>query len=269
MGGYLEELAGFCDGKGVAGVEGLGPDLLREFVLVRCEGRGAALVKAVVWSLRRLGSFLRVHGLLEQDPAAALHYPKARPRARLPEYLRAGEIRTVLEVAARGSQQDLVILALLATTGLRPEEVATLERGDIALGQRLIVPQVKGGWRKRTPLSPAMSVLLGDYLGSGSGDRPALFTAVRGGVMTVKAIERMVLKVGRSAGLEVRLTPQLLRHTFATHAADRHGGVTTKALLGHRRLSTTAVYIHLSPRRFKALMNRHPYQAVIREGRHE
>jgi integrase/recombinase XerC len=269
LGGYLEEVRGFCESKGVGVVEDLTPDLLREFVLVRCEGRGEALVKAVVWSLRRLGSFLKLHGLVEHDPGAVLHYPKARPRRRLPKYLSAGEIRRVLEVSSQRARQDLVITALLVTAGLRPESVATLKRDDLSPGGCLIVPEVKGGWRQRIPLSPAMGLLLADYLGTLPPGRRALFTAPRGGPMNVKAIERMLLDVGQAAGLEVRLNPRLLRHTFGTHSADRHGRVTTRALLGHRRVSTTAVYTHLSPRRFKALMNLHPYQTVIPGGGHE
>jgi integrase/recombinase XerD len=267
--GYLGGLAGYCEGKGIATVGGLTPDALKDFVLARCGACGPPLVKAVVWSLRKLGCYLALRGLVSADPAVALRHPKISPRARVPRYLTSAQVRQLLGSAARSRPRlDLVVLSLLVSTGLRPHEVVGLARSDIQPTQHLIEARVKGGWRKRTPLSPSMAALLGDYLASREDHCPAAFVGARLAPMSVSWLQRMVRDAGQQAGLEVRLTPRLLRHTFATHVADRHGKVIAKALLGHRRLATTEVYTHLSHRRFAALMSRHPYQAVIRGGQH-
>jgi site-specific recombinase XerD len=55
----------------------------------------------------------------------------------------------------------------------------------------------------------------------------------------------------------------MLRHTFAVHASDRHGKTITKALMGHHKLTTTAVYTHLSAKRFRGLMNLHAYHKTV------
>lgn len=261
---YLGELATDCETKGLGSVEMLTPMILDDYALVRCRGRGAPLVKAVVWSLRTFGAYLALRGLVVSNPAAALRHPHVSPRARLPRYLSAAQLRGLLETAAqRRPGRDLAILALLATTGLRPHEVVDLRRHDVLVGQQRLQARVKGGWCKHTPLSDSMAAVLGDYLGGRQDDGPAVFVHASGEAVSVSWLRRMVAQAGEDAGLPCRLTPRLLRHTFATHAADRHGRPITTALLGHRHGATTEIYTHLSPRRFRALMQRHPYQATI------
>lgn len=264
---YLGELATDCDAKGLGSVERLTPMVLDDYALVRCRGRGAPLVKAVVWSLRTFGAYLALRGLVGANPAAALRHPHISPRARLPRYLSAAQLRGLLETAAaRRPGRDLAMLALLATTGLRPHEVVDLRRQQVLVGQQRLQARVKGGWCKDTPLSDAMAAVLGDYLAGRQDDSPAAFVTASGRAVSVSWLQRMVAEAGQEAGLPCRLTPRLLRHTFATHAADRHGRPITTALLGHRHGASTEIYTHLSPRRFRAVMQRHPYQATIPSG---
>ena len=260
---YLAELERYCRERDRTTVDRLTPSLLKDYVLWRCRD-SPSLVKAVVWSLRKLGGYLALRGAVASNPASALRQPKVSPRARLPEHLSESQLRQLLATAARNRPgRDLVILALLASTGLRPHEVVGLQRQDIHLGLFQIDAKVKGGWRKPTPLSASMTALLGNYLESRDDDCQAAFLSPRRRPVSVSWLQRMVRQAGAEAGLPLRVTPRVLRHTFATHAADRHGKAVTKALLGHRRLKTTDIYTHLSPRRFKAVMQRHPYHAAV------
>jgi integrase/recombinase XerC len=267
LGRYLGELASHCEVLGLVSTEQVTATVLRECVLERCRGGGAPLVKAVVWSLRSFGGYLALRGLVGSDPAAALRHLRISPRAILPRYLAARHVRLLLETAAgRRPGRDLTSLALLVTTGLRPHEAVSLRREEIMLGQCRLRVRVKGGWFKHTPLSESMAAVLGDYLEGRQDDCPAAFVGASGRPVSLSWLQRMVAQAGHEAGLPLRLTPRLLRHTFATHAADRHGRPITTALLGHRHGTTTDVYTHLSPRRFRALMQRHPYQATIPRG---
>jgi site-specific recombinase XerD len=269
LGRYLGELAGHCELAGLLRAEQVTATVLLEYVLERCRGGGAPLVKAVVWSLRSFGSYLALRGVVGSDPAAVLRHPRISRRASLPRYLATGQVRLLLETAAsQRPGRDLTILALLATTGLRPHEVVSLRREEISLGQRRLQVRVKGGWFKHTPLSESMATVLGDSLEGRQDDCPAAFIGASGRPVSLSWLQRMVAQAGQEAGLPFRLTPRLLRHTFATHAADRHGRPIATALLGHRHGATTDIYIHLSPRRFRALMQRHPYQATIPRGSH-
>ena len=182
---YLAELGDYCRERDLATVDRLTPSLLKEFVLWRCRD-SPSLVKAVVWSLRKLGGYLALRGAVVSNPASALRQSKVSPRARLPEHLSESQLRQLLAMSARNRPgQDLVILALLATTGLRPHEVVSLQRQDIHLGLFQIDAKVKGGWRKRTPLSASMTALLGDYLDSRNDDSPAAFLNPRGRPVSV------------------------------------------------------------------------------------
>lgn len=261
---YLRSFVGYCREHAVTEPAHLTPDLMRAFVLWRSSGGGSPLVKAAVWSLRKLGCYLTLRRVTRDDPAAALHHPREDPRVRLPRFLDAAELRALLATAARQEdQRDLVILSLMATAGLRPNDVAGLERDDLNLAEQRVDHRTKGGWSKGTPLSVAMTSLLASYLESRTDRCAAAFVNSRLKPVTVSFIQRLVRAAGDAAGLGFPLTCNHLRHTFATHAADRHGKVVTKALLGHSGLSRTEVYLHLSARRFKVVVRLHPYQHVF------
>lgn len=268
---YFASLQRYCVQRGMDSVRALTPAALKEFVLWRVGTGAPELGKAVVWSLRKLGAWLVLMELVEENPARHLHHPQMSRRARLPQYLSAAQLRAVLQGAAGTLQDagdvaalcDFAILSLLATTGVRPFEVAALEPGHLLLGQSRMDVPAKGGWIKKTPLSAQTVAVLDAYLKKRPRNGKALFVNRRGRPVTVWWIRRMVRAAGERAGLDFVLTPRHLRHTFATHAADRHGKTITRALLGHRDAQATEVYTHLSPRRFRSLMNLHSYQSSV------
>jgi integrase/recombinase XerD len=185
--------------------------------------------------------------------------------ALVPQYLTAGQLRTFMTTAAESdSLQDFVIISLLATTGARPHEIVKLRISDINCGQQFVFFHVKGDWYKRTPINHVMTGLLEEYLESLPPACEQLFYNQWGRPIDVRWIERLVRLIGENAGLSRRITPKMLRHTFATYAADRHGANVTRALLGHCGAShATDVYMHLAPSKFRRLMNCHPYQTTI------
>ncbi|HWR97060.1 MAG TPA: tyrosine-type recombinase/integrase, partial [Candidatus Methanoperedens sp.] len=269
LGRLLGDFAGYCREAAVQRPAEMDADFLRKYVQWRCREAGPPLVKAAVWSLRRFGAYLAVQQILEENPARALRHPGIPARAKLPEYLSPAQLRGFLETAARNrSAGEFALLALLAGTGMRPHEIASLERSDLFLGQHRILLRVKGGWKKNTPLSGWLAGILDAYLGTRRDSLAPVFIGRRQRPTTVSWIQRLVRQAGREAGLPLALTCNHLRHTFATHAADRHGRILTRALLGHQHLATTSVYTHLSPRHFRGLMNRHPYQMRIGRGEH-
>jgi integrase/recombinase XerD len=264
---YLGEFVGYCATGGVNQAAKLNAEFILKYVQWRCREAGPTLWKAIVWSLRRFGAYLALMQILAENPARALRHPEIHPRATLPEFLNPEQLRSLLETAARNrSPQDFAILALMAGTGLRPQEIALLERSDLFLKQHRIVLRVKGGWKKHTPLSGWLAAILESHLESRDDSCPAVFINRRQRPITVSWVQRLVKQAGHEAGLPMPLTCNHLRHTFGTYAADRHGKVITRALMGHQHLATTSVYTHLSPRHFQGLMNRHPYQVQIGKG---
>jgi len=249
--------------QGIEDVSLLTSARLRDYVLGCSQQYGAATIKTIVWSLRKFGNFLVLQRMLNSNPAKDLHHPKLSPRRNLPRYLSASQLRQLLTTAAQKcSLADLVVLSLLATTGARPHEIASLELCNVRACYTRVDYLAKGGWYKPTPVSIQMAPLLKAHCEQLAPESEYCFYNTRGKPITVSWIQRMVRAAGEQAQLPMRLTPKLLRHTFATHAADRHGRCIAKALLGHSNDQTTDVYVHLSARRFSVSMNHHPYQTT-------
>ena len=242
--------------------------VVRDFLVEANPRDSASLGKTIVWCIRKFCSFLTLRQVIPVSPAQPIPHPKARPREKLPEYLKPHELSALLETAmTKRSPQDLTIVSLLVTSGPRPQEIVRLRRKDIFIGERFILLKVKGGWYKRTPISESMAATLREYLDTIPPDRPLLFPNQWGKPIDTRWIERMVRDTAAQAGIKRRINPRILRHTFATYAADRHGITITRALLGHSNHShsnTTEVYMHLIPSKFRALMNCHPYQTTVR-----
>ena len=131
---YLGDFAGYCAKVGTSRSAELNADFVKNYVQGRCQDARPTLWKAVVWSMRRFGAYLALVQILGENPARALRHPEIHPRATLPEFLSPAQLRCLLETAARTRPpQDFAILALLAGTGLRPHEIAALERSDLFL----------------------------------------------------------------------------------------------------------------------------------------
>jgi site-specific recombinase XerC len=258
---YLAELVGYCQSKGFYSPHDLSPQLLKDYVEGCWERGNFSLVKAVVWAIRKFGAYLSLIQILPENPAQYLRHPRIPKRARLPEYLSATQLRHLLTTCAdTRSFQDFTILSLLASVGLRTNEIVALNRDNVYLSKKRVDLMVKGGWVKKTPLSDQMSRILATHLARRKDNSPAVFINKKSCPLSESYIQRMVKEVGFEAELSFALTCRHLRHTFATHSVDKHGAVITKALLGHSKLATTRVYVHLCPSHFRGLMNLHPYQ---------
>ena len=259
---YLKEFTTYCREQELTSVDELTPVFLKAYTEERCYNKSAVLKKAVVWALRKFGNYLTLVQVVKRNPARDLRHPKIHPRSQLPKYLSPKELHLLLEYSALHlNQRDFLILSLLASTGIRPNEIVLLKPSDVYLDQLRLDVHVKGGWCKKTPLCQTMVNLLAAYLPTRNNPDSALFVNNKSSPVTVSWIQRLVKNTGKLAELSLPLTCNHLRHTYATYAADRHGKTITKALMGHQRLTTTEIYTHLSPSYFKPLAQKHPFQS--------
>jgi integrase/recombinase XerD len=265
----LTRFNAFCRERSVKDIFQCTASFLKDFILYSNPSASPTQGKTIVWCLRKLFRYLMLWGDITENPAAVLSHPKMSRRSKLPDYLPASDLRTLMEwVSEHGTLQDMTILSLLATVGARPIEICKLRRRDIDYGSRCIFLSVKGNWYKRTPVSSAMAELLEEYVATGTHRSSVLFLNQWNRPVDTRYIQRMLKHFAGEAGLPYTITPNTLRHTFATFAADRHGVVITRALLGHCAQShATDVYMHLAPSKYRPLMNCHPYQTTIGRGR--
>ena len=209
--------------------------------------------------LRSFYRHLRREGLLERDPTADLRSP--RRSQRLPQVLTRDEVNRLLEAPSGTTPptlRDRALLELMYACGLRASEVIGLHIGDVDIAGGILRARGKGSKERIVPVGRAALGALNAYLSRGrpplvGARREAhLFVNQRGRGLTRQGLYKIVQGHAGRAGLDGRMSPHTLRHTFATHLLA--GGCDLRALqemLGHADISTTQVYTHLSTDRLR------------------
>jgi integrase/recombinase XerD len=250
----------------------VGPTELSEFLAELATGNGrppcsAATIHRKAACLRSFYKHLRREELVAVDPTAALSAPR---RARkLPHVLNYAEVQQLL-AAPRGDEptvlRDRALLEVIYACGLRASETIGLELSDIDLRRGFLRARGKGSKERLVPLGRKAVAAISSYLRGGrpklvgEASEPKLFVNFRGGPLTRQGLYKIVQKHARAAGLDGRMSPHTLRHSFATHLLA--GGCDLRAvqeMLGHADVSTTQLYTHLSGEQLKeAYFRAHP-----------
>jgi integrase/recombinase XerD len=217
--------------------------------------------------LRSFYRHLRREEIIDHDPTAELRGPR-KPQ-RLPRVLSREEVQRLLSgPQGQGTLvlRDRALLEVMYACGLRASEAVGLELGDLDLEEGLLCARGKGSKERIVPIGRQALAALAAYLRSGRpeliGERvqSRLMVNHRGGPLTRQGLYKIVQGYARRAGLEEKMSPHTLRHTFATHLLA--GGCDLRSLqemLGHADLATTQVYTHLSAERLKdAYFGAHP-----------
>lgn len=210
-------------------------------------------------SLRSWFRFLCRQGEVTQNPTEGVRGP--RQDKKLPHFLTSDEIKKLLN-APQGDDslciRDRAILETLYSAGLRVGELIGLNLDDLDLHDGTLVVRGKGK-RERLALlgKPALRMikLWLDRRGEFAPDskkQPAVFLNYRGGRLTVRSVGRLLEKYLALAGLDPRTSPHTLRHSFATHLLDAGADIRgVQELLGHRSLTTTQIYTHVTTQRLQ------------------
>jgi integrase/recombinase XerD len=253
--GYLDELA-----AGAGRERPLAPATL---------GRKVACLRSFYRHLRR-------EGILDGDPTSELRPP--RPRGRLPKVLSRDEVAGLLE-QPRGSTpaalRDRALLETMYACGLRASEATDLRLVDLRLEAGVLLARGKGSKERLVPIGRTALGALEDYLAKGRPplvglrEEPHVFVNARGGGLSRQGLYKIVQRHARSAGLEHRMSPHTLRHTFATHLLA--GGCDLRSLqemLGHADIGTTQIYTHLSAERLRDVyFDAHPRAQIAASDR--
>ena len=229
-------------------------------------GLQARSLARLISALRSFYRFLLLDGLVSMDPTADLTSPKTWRS--LPKFLTIDEVaRLVLQPDERDLHglRDRAMLEVLYATGLRVSELIQLRPGDINLDDGYVICRGKGGKERIVPLGKAAAALTRRYLQEA---RPrlekkaaeALFLSRRGDPFTRQGVWKMLRQYARQAGLEARVGPHVLRHSFATHLLERGADLrSVQLMLGHSQITTTQIYTHVSRERLRRVYERyHP-----------
>jgi integrase/recombinase XerC len=228
------------------------------------KGYAAATVARRLASLRSFYRYQRRQGAIQADPAGGLRNPK-QPR-RLPKLLGVEDVVRLLEAIETTTDlgvRDRAMFETLYGGGLRVGELVGLDLADLDLEERLVRVRGKGRRERLSPIGPEAAGWIGRWLAVRRPCRPgeiAVFLNHRGTRLSTRSIGRLLEDHLLGLGLDPTSSPHTLRHSFATHLLDRGADLrSVQELLGHRSLTTTQIYTHVSGERLiDAYRDAHP-----------
>ena len=219
----------------------------------------ASTLQRKIACLRSFHRHLRREGLIDADPTAHIRAP--RQSRRLPAVLSREEVGHLLDQPSGtepAALRDRALLELMYACGLRASEAVGLDVGDVDLEDGVLRATGKGSKDRVVPVGSAAIRAVTLYLQRGRPQlvgmqrEPRLFVNHRGHGLTRQGLYKIVQRHARTAGLEDKMSPHTLRHTFATHLLA--GGCDLRAvqeMLGHADIATTQLYTHLSTERLR------------------
>lgn len=241
-------------------------DTLREYLdHLRDLGLSNRSIARHVTTIRGLFGFLVEEGELAANPAELLVSPKIG--SPLPKYLDHANVDKLLESPPEDSRtglRDRAMLDLLYAAGLRVSELIKLRMSDLDELEGTVRVIGKGNKQRLVPLGRAALASLSRYCNEQRGlilkgrVSPYLFVTSRGTGMTRQAFWKLLRVHGKSAGIFRKLSPHVLRHTFATHLLE--GGAdlrSVQTMLGHADIGTTQIYTHVLRSRLRQTVEQH------------
>jgi integrase/recombinase XerD len=229
-------------------------------------GLSARSLARLISALRSYFKFLVLSGFVKKDPLSQLTTPSTWRS--LPKYLMVDEVERLLQ-APDGSKphglRDRAMLEVLYGSGLRVSELVSLKLAEVNLEDGFLVCRGKGGKERIVPLGRSACGAVRRYLAEVrplfvSGDRDELFLSRRGKPFTRQGFWKLLRQHAGKAGLPSRISPHILRHSFATHLLERGADLrSVQLMLGHSQITTTQIYTHVSRERLRRVYDRfHP-----------
>ncbi|WP_146577393.1 tyrosine recombinase XerC [Neorhodopirellula pilleata] len=271
---YREDLFGFTawiqEGGGPTSTEALTPTHLRQFQAALQQADYArSTISRKLASLRSFFKFAMRDGVASTNPAKPLRNP--RQSRKLPHVLSNDEVGRLLVAPPAhdvAGLRDRAILETMYSSGLRVSELVGLRDGDLDFGQGITRVRGKGRKERISPLGSYAIEAIRAYAARRCrsteaeklGQAAPVFVNRFGNILTTRSVGRMLDKYIAETGLDSRTSPHTLRHSFATHLLDRGADIrSVQELLGHKSLTTTQIYTHVSATNLRTIYEKaHP-----------
>jgi integrase/recombinase XerD len=262
----LRQFSQFLLSRDVSNWPEMDPAMIRSFAAsLRARGLKPRSVARHMVTVRRLLHFLVTEGIVAAKdlPRLALQ-PGSR---KLPQTLSTDDVRRLLaqpDSSTPLGERDQAMLETLYAAGLRVSELVRLELRQINFDGNYLTIRGKGAKVRAVPFGRWARGKLSEFLGHGrrallkGKSSPYLFTNRSGKALTRQGFWKLIRRHALAAGIEKRVTPHTLRHSFATHLLE--GGAdlrAVQAMLGHADISTTEIYTHVDGARLKKVHQEH------------
>ncbi len=254
----LRHFLEFLDAQKVATLDDVDSHLLRRYVAGLVNGEleewGKAWVACSLSALRSFYRYLMQQNFISSNPLLTVSSPKLEKR--LPSFLSSDEVTRLLEAPDTTNpqgQRDRAMFELLYASGLRVSEIVRLDLGSVNLEAREIRVWGKGAKERMVLIGKPAASALDRYLREGrrqllgNSRTEALFINRYGKRLSERSLQKAISRYALKAGLDKRVFPHMVRHSFATHLLD--GGADLRVvqeLLGHANLSSTQIYTHVT-----------------------
>lgn len=228
----------------------------------------AASISRKMAALHSFFKFLVREGILQNDPSLGIGSPKISRK--LPKVLKVKDVEKLLNIevtkeSGARALRDKAMLELLYATGIRVSELIQLHLDSLNLSAGYVRCFGKGGKERIVPMGRQAQDCLRIYLSEGrqqftKNGSPYLFLTLRGCPISRQGFWKLLKSYAKKAGLNGKLSPHTLRHSFATHLLD--GGADLRVvqeMLGHANIATTQIYTHVSREHLRQIYQKaHP-----------
>jgi integrase/recombinase XerC len=273
----LKDFTDYLSSEGTVSLDEVDRDMLRRYLSHLMErGFVKASIARKQSAIRSLFRYLLREKIISQSPIPVNRQGGGRLSSfsikldkRLPSFLTVDETVRLLkapDLATAMGQRDRSLMELIYASGVRVSELAGLNLEQIDLENRQLRIWGKGSKERIVLIGEPAADTLRDYFNRGRKEllagkkSEAVFLNDDGGRLTERSVQKLLAKYAAAAGIEKRVHPHLLRHTFATHMLD--GGADLRVvqeLLGHARLSSTQIYTHVTKGQAKKVyLSAHP-----------
>ncbi|MBV8400384.1 MAG: site-specific tyrosine recombinase XerD [Acetobacteraceae bacterium] len=260
----LDHFAGFLSSRKVSLTKAQATDLQSYMAGQESSGLSARTAARRLSVLRHFHKFLLREGHRADDPTELLDSP--RLPSLLPKYLSETEVDALLSAAARhdggAGKAAKAALEILYSTGLRVSELLLLPARALSADSAVLLVRGKGGRERIVPLSDEAKRAAADLTKSRPHTTRWLFPGRDPSrPMTRQGFALLLKQIALEAGLDpVRVSPHVLRHSFASHLLARGADLRSlQLLLGHADISTTQIYTHVLSERLQRLVEtKHP-----------
>ncbi len=220
----------------------------------------ASIARNIV-AVRTFFKFLQLEGVVEDNPAELIETQKMWQR--MPSVLTIRQVDAFLKAPKKTDafwQRDVAMIEVLYATGCRASEVCTLRVRDLSLADRHLKCEGKGGKQRMVPIGSGAIMAIDRYTAELRGELAAkmphppeeLFLSRSGRPLDRIQLWRLVKLYAKRAGIDSKISPHSLRHSFATHLLA--GGADLRLvqeMLGHASIQTTQIYTHVEHSRLK------------------
>ena len=232
-------------------------------------GRSPTTIARKLASIKAFYRFLTAERYIRRDPAEVLE--AAQKGIHLPKFLSVQEVDELLEQPNLGTLEgyrDKTMLETLYATGMRVSELVSVPVENVDLKMQYLIVMGKGSKERMLPLGRTALKYLERYLNvvrpqllhNKPDSCKELFVTSWGGSLTRQRVNELLEGYAQSAGITKRVTPHMLRHSFATHLLNNGTDLrVVQELLGHADISTTQIYTHLDMARLREVYDKtHP-----------